>query len=113
MRYRLIRGIITLSAVILTAKLGRIQFDGHDETWYSLPMNRVVARADAIYGLTDAYAVREDGIKTYNGFVIVAARYDLHPYGSLVETSRGLGIVLDTGAFAAYEPDTIDIAVNW
>lgn len=100
-------------AVVLTAKLGRVQFNGHDETFYNLNMSRIVEKADAYYGLSDVYAVREDGVKTYNGLVMVAANFEVHPYGSLVETSRGLGIVLDTGDFAKSEPTLIDIAVTW
>lgn len=106
-----IRGIALLIAVILTAKAGRITFNGHPETWYDLPMNRIVAKADAHFGLSDVYEVREDGVKTYNGFVIVAADFDKHPYGSLIETSRGTGIVLDTGAFK--DRETVDIATDW
>ena len=100
-------------AVVLTAKLGRVQFNGHDETFYNLNMSRIVEKADAYYGLSDVYAVREDGVKTYNGLVIVAANFEVHPYGSIVETSRGTGIVLDTGDFAKKEPTLIDIAVTW
>lgn len=98
-------------AIILTARAGRVIYDGHPETWYDLPMHNITARADAIFGLEDAYEVREDGVKTYNGFVIVAADWELHPFGTLVETSRGTGIVLDTGSFA--DRETIDIATAW
>jgi len=110
---RAIRVIPVLIAAILTARAGRITFNGHYETYYNLNMSRIVERADAFYGLKDVYSVREDGIKTYNGFVIVASGWDVNPFGSIVETSRGLGIVLDTGAFAAREPDTIDVAAEW
>ena len=49
----------------------------------------------------------------YGHFVIVAANFKTHPYGSVVDTSLGQGIVLDTGDFAKKSPTTIDIAVNW
>lgn len=111
MKHKAIRGLVTLGVIILTARAGKIQYAGHPETWYNLNMSRVVERADAYYGLNDVYAVREDGVKTYNGFVMVAADWQIHPFGSLVETSRGLGIVLDTGAFK--DRETIDLAVNW
>lgn len=107
----LTRGLITLSAIILTARAGTVNFNGHPETWYNLKMNRIVKRADAYYGLNDVYGVREDGVKTYNGFVIVAADWDLHPYGSVVETSRGLGIVLDTHTNTNRE--VVDVATAW
>jgi len=105
-----IKGIVTLAAVILTAKLGRIEYSGHVETYYNLNMNRIVERADSYFGLNDVYAIREDGVKTYNGLVIVATDWNVYPYGSLVETSRGVGVVLDTGEFTG---NTVDLAVNW
>jgi 3D (Asp-Asp-Asp) domain-containing protein len=109
---KVIQRLITLSAItVLTAKLGRIEFNGHPETYYNLNMNRITARADAYYGLENVYAVREDGVKTYNGFVIVAADWTLHPYGTVIETSRGTGIVLDT--HTAPERGIIDIAASW
>jgi len=108
---RLIRALTTLLAVVLTAKLGTIQFENHRETWYNLRMNKIVERADAYYGLNDVYAVREDGVKAYNGFVIVAADWTVHPFGSVVETSLGTGIVLDH--HTAGDKELIDIATTW
>lgn len=49
----------------------------------------------------------------YGPFVIVAADWNVHPYGSIVNTSRGIGIVLDTGDFAKADNELIDIAVTW
>ena len=103
---------ILLAMSILTAGKGRIRFMDHEETWYNLNMSRVVQRADAYYGLKDVYKVRDDGVKTYNGFVICAGNYSEHPYGSTVETSRGIGIILDhTGK--GTDKTLIDIATNW
>lgn len=102
-----IKGIVT--AVILTAALGRIAYGGHIETWYDLPMTKVVERADSYYGLSGVYAVRDDGVKTYNGFVILAADKSI-PYGTLIDTSRGTGIVID---YHETDADVIDIATDW
>lgn len=108
----LIRVLSLSVAVVLTAKLGRIQYNGHDETYYCLNMSRIVERADAYYGLSNVYAVREDGVRTYNGLVMCAGNYEVHPYGSLVETSRGVGIILDhTGK--GTDKTVIDIATIW
>ena len=49
----------------------------------------------------------------YSKYIMVAASYKKHPYGSTVRTSLGEGIVLDTGDFAKKEPYTIDIATTW
>ena len=103
--------MIAALAIMLTARLGTITYNDHRETWYDLPMQRIVERADSIYGLSDVYAVRSDGVKKYNGFVIVAADWDLHPFGAIIDTSRGTGIVLDT--HTAPDRSVVDIATDW
>lgn len=107
------RGAILLGVLttILTARLGKISYDGHYETYYNLPMGRIVERADETFGVSGIYEEREDGVKTYNGFVIVAADWDIHPYGSVVNTSRGKGIVLDT--HTDKDRNIVDLAVCW
>lgn len=105
-----IRVIATLMAVILTAKLGRITYNGHQETFYNLPMQKVVERSDRAMGLKDMYWVRDDGCKMYGQWVIVAAHPSVTRY-SLVETSRGTGIVLDT--HTAGDVNLYDLAVAW
>ena len=105
------RGLVVMAAVILTARLGVIEYQGHRETFYNKSMRRIVSRANEFYGIEGIYAEREDGVKTYNGLVICACDWDLHPYGSFVDTSRGMGVVLDTGTFT--DRSTVDIAVTW
>ena len=109
MNKRIIRGLSTLLAVVLTAKLGTIQFNGHKETWYNLPMNRVVQRAQNM-GIPCEYWEREDGCKMFGQWVIVAAHPSVTRY-TFVETSRGLGIVLDY--HTANDPNLYDLAVTW
>ena len=82
------------------------------ETYYNLDMNGVVSNAQE-QGIQGEYWIREDGVKMYGDYVIVAANLDTHPRGSTVETSLGTGIVLDTGGFAASDPNQVDIAVDW
>lgn len=82
------------------------------ETYYNLNMSGVISNAQA-QGIQGEYWVREDGVKMYGDYVIVAANLDTHPRGSTVETSLGTGIVLDTGGFAASDPNQVDIAVDW
>lgn len=110
-----LKGITTqtlLTLSVLTAAKGINTFMGHQESWYNLKMTKVVQRADAYYGLSDVYAIRKDGVKTYNGFVICAGNYQVHPYGSVVDTSLGTGIILDhTGKET--DKTVIDIATNW
>lgn len=59
------------------------------------------------------YWVREDGCKMLGDYIMVAANLNVHPRGSIVETSRGLGLVCDTGSFARHNPTQIDIATSW
>lgn len=82
------------------------------ETYYNLPMDGVVSIMRGI-GNTDEYWVRDDGVKMLGDYVMVAANLDIRPRGSLIETSLGMGIVCDTGGFAAKNPTQLDIAVNW
>ena len=104
---------LLLVATVLTAKQGVNYFNGQKETWYNLNMNRVIKRANETFWTDKAYWIDERGVKRYGKYVIVAAPYDVHPWGSLVETSLGTGIVLDTGAFAETNKNQIDIATSW
>ena len=98
------------AAVMLTAALGRITFNGHMETWYNLPMERVTAKAYE-NGIQGERWDRADGCKMIGKFIICAGAEDR--YGEVVETSRGLGMILDTGEFSKKDPTAIDMAVTW
>ena len=83
------------------------------ETYYNLNMNGVVSNAQNM-GIEGEYWVREDGCKMYGDYVICAADLNVHPRGSLVESSLGTCIVLDTGGFATNGSGVaLDIAVDW
>ena len=98
---------------VLTKQKGvNYNANGNKETYYNLPMNGVINNAKN-QGIEGEYWVREDGVKMYGDYVIVAANLDNYPRGSLVETSLGTGIVLDTGGFAVNNPEQFDIAVDW
>lgn len=109
MKNKAIRGIITLLAVVLTARAGRITFNGHTETWYNRPMNRVVQRAQDV-GIPAEYWERSDGVKMFGPWVIVAADLSVTRY-TRIQTSLGEGIVLDNHTTG--DPNLYDIAVNW
>ena len=97
---------------VLTASKGVNYYGNQKETYYNLPMDGVISIAKS-QGIEGEYWVREDGCKMYGDYIIVAANLDIHPRGSLVETSLGTGIVLDTGGFAASDPNQVDIATEW
>lgn len=96
---------LTPSAGVVTGPSGK-------ETYYNLPMEGVVELMHAS-GNSDEYHVREDGVKMLGNYVMVAANLDVHPRGSLVETSLGMAIVCDTGSFSEDNPDQVDVAVDW
>lgn len=108
--------MLLLTITILTPRAGVNWFnDGlttHKETYYNLNMKRVISNA-ASKGIPGFYWERQDGVKMYGYYAIVAANQTRHPYGSTVMTSLGPGIVLDTGSFAVSNPEQYDIAVNW
>ncbi|MBD5096771.1 MAG: hypothetical protein HDT40_07190 [Lachnospiraceae bacterium] len=98
---------------ILTASGGvNYNANGNKETYYNLDMGGVVSNAYSM-GVTGEYWVRDDGVKMLGDYVMVAACYDVYPKGSLVDTSLGTGIVVDTGGFAESNPYQLDIAVSW
>lgn len=109
MRRRFLRVLPVLMALILTTKLGVITYDGHKETWYDLPMERVVQNAQSA-GIPCDYWIREDGVKMFGQWVIVAAHPSKTRY-SRVQTSLGEGIILDT--HRVNDTELIDIATDW
>ena len=109
MKNKVIRVITTLFAIMLTAALGRITYGNHIETWYNLPMDNVVQRAQDM-GIPCEYWVRDDGVKMFGQWVIVAAHPSIPRY-SLVETSLGTGIVLDR--HTCQDAELYDIATDW
>lgn len=96
----------------LSKSAGRVQGPTNEETYYNLPMSRVVqSMRNRGYSEEEyPYWVRDDGVKMLGEYVIVAADLDIHPKGTVVETSVGQGIVCDTGEFTE---DIYDVAVNW
>ena len=101
-----------LPTLVLSQTLGRVQGPQEEETYYNLPMDRVVqTMRDRGYAEADyPYYVTENGIKMLGDFIIVAADLNKYPRGTVVQTSLGQGIVCDTGE----ELDgVIDIAVEW
>lgn len=101
---------------VLNARDGVNWFDDgngpHKETYYNLPMKRICQIAKQ-KGIPGEYWETDDGLKMYGYFIICAADWDIHPYGSIVLTSLGPGKVLDTGTFKESNPEQVDIATCW
>ena len=98
----------------LTKRGGVFYYNGTKETYYNLNMSGIYAKADKNFGSHHKKWIREDGVKMYGPYVVLAVPFDVYPYGTTdIPTSLGLGIALDTGAFAETNKDQIDIAVDW
>ena len=97
---------------VLSKSRGTVTGPSGKETYYNLNMQGVVNIMRRM-GNTDEYWVREDGCKMLGEYIMVAANLNVHPRGSIVETSLGKAIVCDTGGFAKRNPHQIDVAVNW
>ena len=79
------------------------------ETYYNLDMSGVVDWMHDL-GYQGDYWVRDDGVKMFGPYVMVAADYGWMPKGSILETSLGLAMVCDTGEGGWY---WTDIATCW
>ena len=102
---------------ILTKETGIIHNgpSGGDESFYDLKMDKVIAtmRENGFDEINYPYWIREDGVKMLGNYVIVAANLQIHPRGSIVQTSLGTGLVCDTGDFAKTNKLKLDIATSW
>lgn len=82
------------------------------ETYYNLDMSQVVENMHKL-GFEGEYSVRADGVKMFGDKVMVAANLDIYKRGSIISTSLGDGIVVDTGEFVQWYPYQLDIATDW
>lgn len=98
----------------LTKQAGVFYGPSGKETYYNLPMGRVISYMRDLGYTTEEYPywVRADGAKMLGDYVMVAADLSVYSKGTIVPTSLGKGIVCDTGAFAGGSV-ALDIAVTW
>lgn len=63
------------------------------------------------------YWIRDDGCKMLGDYIICAADYNIHPYGSIINTSLGKAIVLETGGGLIQNNPSyccdVDIYTDW
>ena len=110
--YKAIQGAFPYNGPVLTRSRGTITGPSGKETYYNLNMSGCISIMNG-YGYNEPYWVRSDGVKMYGYYVMCAAGLGLRPKGTIVESSNGLAIVVDTGGFAAGNPRQLDIAVTW
>ena len=85
------------------------------ETYYNLPMGGVV-RIMRRMGYSEQdypYWVRDDGVKMFGDYIMVAADLNIRPKGTILECSLGTAMVVDTGDFAQTNHTQLDIATAW
>ena len=98
---------------VLNSSNGKVEGPSGIETYYNLPMSGCVKLMNHL-GYYGTVWTRSDGAKMWDGYVMVAADLSIHPKGSLVETTLGTGIVVDTGEFAHNGSGvSLDIATTW
>lgn len=95
----------------LSKDIGTVQGPQGVEKYYNLPMDNVIEnmRGEGYTELDYPYYIREDGVKMFGDFIMVAADLNKYPRGTIVETTLGQGIVCDH----CETPDVLDLAVNW
>lgn len=99
---------------VLNKRDGVNYYHGQKETYYNLDMKNVYAKADSNFGKHHKKWTRDDGVKMYGPYVVLAVPFDVYPYGTTdIPTSLGLGIALDTGRFAEANKNQVDVAVDW
>lgn len=85
------------------------------ETYYNLYMGNCVnyMRELGYDELNYPVWVRDDGAKMLGLYVMAAANWSIRPKGTIIPTSLGDAIVVDTGEFVADYPYGVDLAVDW
>lgn len=85
------------------------------ETYYNLYMGNCVnyMRELGYDEINYPYWVRDDGAKMLGLYVMCAANWKTRPRGTIIPTSLGDAIVVDTGEFVTDYPNGVDLAVDW
>lgn len=97
---------------IINSYVGTVKGPSGKETFYNLPMGGVIDIMESL-GYTGEYWVREDGVKMFGDFIMVAAELGSRPKGTIIKTSLGWAVVCDTGGFTKWNPTQLDIATAW
>ena len=99
----------------ITVQRGGYMGPSGRETYYNLNMGLCVAyMRDLGYDEIEyPYWIRDDGAKMLGNYVMCAANWSIRPKGTILETSLGDAIVVDTGDFVLDYPYGVDLAVDW
>lgn len=104
-----------VDAAHLTASGGVFYGPSGKEKWYGGDMSRVVLIMRDLGFPEDSYPyhVREDGVKCFGPYIMLAADTTVRPKGTILDTSLGEGIVVDHCVEAESVANLIDVAVTW
>ena len=99
----------------ITAERGGYYGPSGQETYYNLYMGNCVNYMRELGYSEEEYPywIRDDGAKMLGLYVMCAANWKIRPKGTLLETSLGTAIVVDTGEFVTDYPYNVDLAVDW
>ena len=105
----------TWEGPVLTKEIGGNMGPAGRETYYNLPMQGCINKMRSLGYSEEEYPywVRDDGAKMFGRYVMIAANWKIRPLGTIIETSLGWSIVVDTGTFVEEYPYGVDIAVDW
>ena len=105
----------TWEGQVLTKELGGVMGPSGRETYYNLPMQGCINKMRSLGYSEEEYPywIRDDGAKMLGRYVMIAANWKIRPLGTILETSLGWSIVVDTGDFVTEYPYGVDIAVDW
>ena len=105
----------TWDGPVLTKEIGGNMGPAGRETYYNLPMQGCINKMRSLGYSEEEYPywVRDDGAKMFGRYVMIAANWKIRPLGTIIETSLGWSIVVDTGDFVTDYPYGVDIAVDW
>lgn len=104
-----------VDAAHLTASGGVFYGPSGKEKWYSADMSRVELIMRDLGYPEDSYLyhVREDGVKMFGPYVMIAADTTVRPKGTILDTSVGEAMVVDHCVEAEKVSGLIDIATTW
>ena len=107
----------------LTSKAGVVKNgpSGEDEMYYDADCISKAGMDNCVKYMRDLgydevnypYYIREDGVRMFGNYVMVAANVDVLPKGTIIETSLGLAMVVDKCEGSSSNIKLVDIAVNW
>ena len=99
----------------LTKSAGVFEGPSGKETYYNLPMGVCINNMREMgYSVEEyPYYIREDGAKMLGEYVMCASNNSVRPKGTVLETSLGKAIVVDSCPAANNNSTLLDMCTDW